>query len=83
MEYVKWLVRKSLSALSEKETEIGASSLVTISLIGGIRENQEMLDFCSMNNIACDIELIPFHRIFDSQNPKILLDSKETYLKVR
>lgn len=28
------------------------------SLIGGIRETQEMLDFCAANNIACDIELI-------------------------
>jgi uncharacterized zinc-type alcohol dehydrogenase-like protein len=28
------------------------------SLIGGIRETQEMLDFCAENGIACDIELI-------------------------
>lgn len=28
------------------------------SLIGGIRETQEMLDFCAANDIACDIELI-------------------------
>jgi uncharacterized zinc-type alcohol dehydrogenase-like protein len=28
------------------------------SLIGGIRETQEMLDFCAANTIACDIELI-------------------------
>lgn len=28
------------------------------SLIGGIRETQEMLDFCAANAIACDIELI-------------------------
>ena len=26
------------------------------SLIGGIRETQEMLDFCSKHNIACDVE---------------------------
>lgn len=28
------------------------------SLIGGIRETQEMLDFCGRHNITCDIELI-------------------------
>ena len=28
------------------------------SLIGGIRETQEMLDFCAAHDIACDIEMI-------------------------
>lgn len=31
--------------------------------IGGIAETQEMLDFCSAKNIACDIELIPIQKI--------------------
>jgi D-arabinose 1-dehydrogenase-like Zn-dependent alcohol dehydrogenase len=29
------------------------------SLIGGIAETQEMLDFCAAHNVTCDIELIP------------------------
>ncbi len=33
------------------------------SLIGGIRETQEMLDFCAEHGIACDIELIAPHQI--------------------
>lgn len=33
------------------------------SLIGGIRETQEMLDFCAEHGIACDIELIAPERI--------------------
>jgi uncharacterized zinc-type alcohol dehydrogenase-like protein len=33
------------------------------SLIGGIRETQEMLDFCAANDIACDIEVIAPDRI--------------------
>jgi uncharacterized zinc-type alcohol dehydrogenase-like protein len=33
------------------------------SLIGGIRETQEMLDFCAQKGIAADIELIPAERI--------------------
>jgi len=32
------------------------------SLIGGIRETQEMLDFCGKHNIVSDIELIPVQK---------------------
>ncbi|MFI5391873.1 MAG: NAD(P)-dependent alcohol dehydrogenase, partial [Bacteriovoracales bacterium] len=33
------------------------------SLIGGIKETQEMLDFCSKHNIECEIELIPIQKV--------------------
>ena len=33
------------------------------SLIGGLKETQEMLDFCGKNNIVCDIELIKMSEI--------------------
>ena len=33
------------------------------SLIGGIRETQEMLDFCAEHNIVSDIEMIPIQKI--------------------
>lgn len=33
------------------------------SLIGGIAETQEMLDFCGKHNIHCDIELIPIQHV--------------------
>ena len=33
------------------------------SVIGGIPETQEMLDFCGKHGIACDIELIPIQKI--------------------
>lgn len=33
------------------------------SLIGGIKETQEMLDFCAEHNLAADIELIPADKI--------------------
>jgi alcohol dehydrogenase (NADP+) len=33
------------------------------SLIGGIAETQEMLDFCGVHNITCDIELISIQQI--------------------
>jgi alcohol dehydrogenase (NADP+) len=54
--------------LPEKETPINASSLINArrslagSVIGGIRETQEMLDFCNKHNIASDIELISIQK---------------------
>ncbi|HEU4483014.1 MAG TPA: NAD(P)-dependent alcohol dehydrogenase [Nitrososphaeraceae archaeon] len=53
----------------EKDTQINAYSLISArrnlagSLIGGIRETQEMLNFCSKHNITCDIELIPIQKV--------------------
>ncbi len=53
----------------EKPAEINAFSLIgprrTLagSLIGGIKETQEMLDFCGKHNITADIELIPIDQI--------------------
>ncbi|CAF1395524.1 unnamed protein product [Adineta steineri] len=47
-----------------KPLEIGAFTLlmkrptITGSLIGGMKETQEMLDFCGKHNITCDIEKI-------------------------
>lgn len=33
------------------------------SLIGGIPETQEMLDFCGKHGITADVELIPIHEV--------------------
>jgi uncharacterized zinc-type alcohol dehydrogenase-like protein len=33
------------------------------SLLGGIRETQEMLDFCAENGVAADVEVIPIQQI--------------------
>lgn len=33
------------------------------SLIGGIAETQEMLDFCSKHNITADVEVIPIQKV--------------------
>jgi len=58
-----------LVGLPEKDIPIGAFSLTSRrrslagSQIGGIRETQEMLDFCGQHGIACDIELIPIQRV--------------------
>ena len=58
-----------LVGVPEKPLEIGAFSLIgkrrklAGSLIGGIRETQEMLDFCAEKGIVSDIELIPINQI--------------------
>jgi uncharacterized zinc-type alcohol dehydrogenase-like protein len=33
------------------------------SLIGGLRETQEMLDFCAEHGITADVEVIPIQKI--------------------
>jgi len=33
------------------------------SLIGGIRETQEMLDYCAQHGITSDVEVIPIQEI--------------------
>ena len=32
-------------------------------MIGGIRETQEMLDFCAEHNIESDVEVIPIQQV--------------------
>ena len=53
----------------EKPLEVNAFSLIMNrrklagSLIGGIRETQEMLDYCAQHNITSDVEVIPIQQI--------------------
>jgi alcohol dehydrogenase (NADP+) len=55
--------------IPEKKIAIGAFSLVAGrrslagSSIGGIRETQEMLDFCGEHNLTADIELVPIQKV--------------------
>lgn len=53
----------------EKPLEVQAFALIARrrsfsgSMIGGIQETQEMLDFCGQHGIASDIELIPIQQV--------------------
>ena len=55
--------------LPEKDIPVGAFSLtggrrsLAGSQIGGIRETQEMLDFCDAHGVACDIEIVPIQKV--------------------
>ena len=46
------------------------------SLIGGIRETQEMLDFCGSHGIEADVEVIPIYKVNDAFERMIRGDVK-------
>jgi len=50
------------------------------SLIGGIPETQEMLDFCGKHNIVCDIELIPMQKINEAYERMLKSDVKYRFV---
>lgn len=59
---------------------IGKRRILEGSLIGGIRETQEMLDFCAKNNITSDIELIPIQKIEEAYERTIKADVKYRFV---
>jgi uncharacterized zinc-type alcohol dehydrogenase-like protein len=50
------------------------------SLIGGIRETQEMLDFCAQHNIVCDIERIAMTEINEAYERMLRSDVKYRFV---
>ena len=72
--------------LPEKEMSIGAFSLINArrsiagSVIGGILETQEMLDFCNKHNISCDIELIPIQKVNEAYQRVINSDVRYRFV---
>jgi alcohol dehydrogenase (NADP+) len=46
------------------------------SLIGGIPETQEMLDFCGKHNITADVEVIPIQKVNEAYERLIKSDVK-------
>jgi uncharacterized zinc-type alcohol dehydrogenase-like protein len=50
------------------------------SLIGGIRETQEMLDFCSEHGIVSEIEMIPIQKINDAFERMLKSDVKYRFV---
>lgn len=74
-EYLKLLKRDGtmvVVGVPEENVPVNAFSLVAGrrslagSLIGGIKETQEMLDFCGKHNLTADIELIPIQQVNDA-----------------
>lgn len=72
----------TLVGAPEKPLPVSAFALIfgrrslSGSLIGGIAETQEMLDFCGKHNITADVEVIPIQRINEAYERMIKSDVK-------
>jgi uncharacterized zinc-type alcohol dehydrogenase-like protein len=75
-----------LVGLPDKPPELYAGSLIMGrrslggSLIGGIVETQEMLDFCAEHNIVSDIEITPIQKINEAYERMIKSDVKYRFV---
>jgi alcohol dehydrogenase (NADP+) len=67
-------------------TPVNASNLIMPrrqlagSLIGGIPETQEMLDFCAEHGITCDVEMIPINKINEAYERMLRSDVKYRFV---
>jgi uncharacterized zinc-type alcohol dehydrogenase-like protein len=57
-----------------------ARKCVAGSLIGGLPETQEMLDFCAEHNIVSDIEIIPIQKIHEAFDRMMKSDVKYRFV---
>ena len=55
---------------------IGGRHSLSGSMIGGIKETQEMLDFCGKHNITADVEVIPIQKINEAYERMLKSDVK-------
>jgi uncharacterized zinc-type alcohol dehydrogenase-like protein len=59
---------------------VGARRSIAGSGIGGIKETQEMLDFCQKNNITCDIEKIAIDKVNEAYKRVLNSDVKYRFV---
>jgi uncharacterized zinc-type alcohol dehydrogenase-like protein len=70
----------------EKPVPVAAFSLIPKrrqfagSMIGGLPETQEMLDFCAKHNIVSDIEIIPIQKINEAYERMLKSDVKYRFV---
>ena len=87
--YLKLLRRDGtmvLVGVPEKPAPLDAMTLISKrrrlagSAIGGIRETQEMLDFCGRHGIVADVEVIPIQRINEAYERTIRSDVRYRFV---
>ncbi len=72
----------TLVGAPEKPMPVSSFSLIFArrslsgSLIGGIKETQEMLDFCGKHNITSDVEVIPIQKVNEAYDRLLKADVK-------
>jgi uncharacterized zinc-type alcohol dehydrogenase-like protein len=76
----------TLVGAPEKPLDVAAFSLImgrrslSGSMIGGIAETQEMLDFCGEHNITADIEVIPIQKVNEAYDRLLKSDVKYRFV---
>ncbi len=76
----------TLVGVPEKPFSIAPFSLIdncrvlTGSMIGGIREIQEMLDYCAEKNISSDVEIIPIQKLAEAYERTIKGDVRYRFV---
>jgi uncharacterized zinc-type alcohol dehydrogenase-like protein len=72
--------------LPQEQPKVSPFSLITNrrsiigSMIGGIKETQEMLDFCALHNIVSEVEVIPINAINEAYERMIKGDVKYRFV---
>ncbi|AWN73322.1 NAD(P)-dependent alcohol dehydrogenase [Legionella anisa] len=88
-EYIKLLKRDGtmvVVGIPEESIPINPFSMISRrrslagSMIGGIKETQEMLDFCGKHNIASDIELIPIQQVNEAYERVVKSDVRYRFV---
>ncbi len=75
-----------VGALEKKSSELIASSLihkrtsVAGSLIGGLAETQEVVDFCEKHGILADTEVIPIQKINEAYDRVVKKDIRYRFV---
>jgi alcohol dehydrogenase (NADP+) len=75
-----------LVGVPEKPLEVNSFVLIikrrqlTGSIIGGIRETQEMLDYCAKHNITSDIEIIPITKLAEAYERTVKSDVRYRFV---
>ncbi len=75
-----------LVGVPEKDIPVGAFSLIggrrslAGSLIGGIKETQEMFNFCGKHKITSDIELIPIQKVNEAYKRVVKSDVRYRFV---
>lgn len=76
----------AIVGVPEKPAELHAFSLIMKrrrlagSVIGGIRETQEMLDYCANHNIVSDVEVIPASQINEAYERTLKADVRYRFV---
>jgi len=59
---------------------VGGNKSIAGSMIGGIKETQEMLDYCAEKQIVSDVEIIPFDKIDEAYERTIKSDVRYRFV---